>query len=131
MGAAPTELVLRVDAGPGADDGELAELAFRLRDDLQQLDDLSVRLAPGESPDPGAKAGDPVEWGSLVVSAMTSGAVAAVLKTAHVWLLQRRGTSLSVRVGGDELVLTAASGDEQRRVIEDWLARAAPATADG
>src|SRR4029453_8170948 len=59
MGAAPTELVLRVDAGPGADDGELAELAFRLRDDLQQLDDLSVRLAPGESPEPGAKAGDP------------------------------------------------------------------------
>ena len=38
-----------------------------------------------------------------MVSAVTSGALSAVLKTAHVWVARRRGTSLSVRIGGGEL----------------------------
>jgi hypothetical protein len=129
MGAAPIELVVRVDAGPDADDRERAELAFRLRDDLDQLDDASVQLARGGTAEPGAKTGDPVEWGTLIVSAVTSGALSAVLKTAHAWLARRRGTSLSVKIGDDELVLTGASTSEQRRVIEDWLARQTAAAA--
>ena len=123
MGAAPMQLIVRVDAGPGADDRELADLAFLLRDDLDHIDDASVELARGGDHEPGAKSGDPVEWGTLMVSAVTSGALSAVLKTAHVWVSRRRGASLSVRIGSDELVLSGASSDEQRRVIEDWLAR--------
>ena len=123
MGAEPMQLIVRVDAGPDADDRERAELAFLLGGDLDHLDDTSVELARGGAPEPGAKSGDPVEWGTLMVSAVTSGALSAVLKTAHVWVSRRRGTSLSVRIGDDELVLTGASSDEQRRVIEDWLAR--------
>lgn len=123
MGAAPMQLIVRVDPGPDADDRERADLAFRLRDELDPIDDASVQLARGEAPEPGAKTGDPVEWGTLVVSAVTSGALSAVLKTAHVWVARRRGTSLSVKIGDDELVLSGASTDEQRRVIEDWLAR--------
>jgi Effector Associated Constant Component 1 len=129
MGAAPIQLVVRVDAGPDADDEELAGLALRLRDDLQQLDEASVELAREGTTPPGAKSGDPVEWGTLIVSAVTSGALSAVLKTAQAWLARRRGSSLSVKIGDDELVLTGASTDEQRRVIEDWLARREAAEA--
>lgn len=131
MGAAPMQLIVRVDAGPGADDRERAELAFLLRADLDQVDGTVVEAARGRDPGPGAKSGDPVEWGTLMVSAVTSGALSAVVKTAHVWLTRRRGTSLSVSIGGDELVLTGASTDEQRRVIEDWLARQTPAMGHG
>jgi hypothetical protein len=109
MGAAPIQLVVRLDAGPDADDEELAGLALRLRDDLQQLDEASVELAREGTPPPGAKSGDPVEWGTLIVSAVTSGALSAVLKTAQAWLARRRGSSLSVKIGDDELVLTGAS----------------------
>jgi hypothetical protein len=123
MGAAPMQLIVRVDAGPDADDRERAELAFLLRADLDVIDDTVVEAARGGDPEPGAKSGDPVEWGTLVVSAVTSGALSAVLKTAHAWVSRQRGTALSVRIGDDELVLTGASSDDQRRVIEDWLAR--------
>jgi hypothetical protein len=57
------------------------------------------------------------------------GALSAILKTAQAWLARRRGSSLSVKIGDDELVLTGASTDEQRRVIEDWLARREAAEA--
>jgi hypothetical protein len=123
MGAAPMQLIVRVDAGADADDREQAELAFLLRHDLDLLDETSVELARGGEREPGAKSGDPVEWGTLVVSAVTSGALSAVVKTAQAWVSRRRGTALSVRIGDDELTLTGASSDEQRRVIEDWLAR--------
>ncbi len=131
MGAAPIQLVVRVDAGPNADQGELAELALRLRQDLDHLDDTSVQLLRGGTHPPGAKSGDVVEWGTLIVSAVTSGALSAVIKTAHTWLVRQRGGSLSVRIGGDELVLTGVSTGEQRRVIEDWLARQTAAESAG
>src|SRR5215213_3049335 len=131
MGAAPVQLVVRVDAGVDADQSELGELTLRLRDELEQLDDSSAELLRGGSAEPGAKAGDVVEWGTLVVSAVTSGALSAVLKTAHAWLVRQRGGSLSVRIGDDELILTAASIREQRRVIDDWLARQAATVAPG
>jgi len=123
MGAAPMQLIVRVDAGPDADARERADLAFLLRDDLEDIDDADVELARGGDHEPGAKSGDPVEWGTLMVSAVTSGALSAVLKTAHAWVSRRRGTSLSVRIGDDELILTGASSEQQRRVIEDWLVR--------
>ena len=123
MGAAPMQLIVRVDAGPEADDRERAELSFLLRDDLEHVDDTTVELARGGEHEPGAKSGDPVEWGTLLVSAVTSGALSACLKTAHAWVGRRRGTALSIRIGDDELVLTGASSDDQRRVIDDWLAR--------
>ena len=129
MGAAPVQVVVRVDAGLDADQSELGQLTLRLRDELEQLDDASAELARGRTPEPGAKSGDVVEWGTLVVSAVTSGALTAVLKTAHAWLVRQRSGSLSVRIGDDELVLTAVSLGEQRRVIDDWLARQAAAVA--
>jgi hypothetical protein len=122
-GAAATQLVVRVDAGPDASDDELMELTLRLRDELRELDHASVELSRGGTAPAGAKSGDVVEWGTLVVSAVTSGALSAVLKTATAWIGRRRDTGISVRIGDDELVLTGVSSAEQQRVVEDWLAR--------
>jgi len=130
MGAAPIQLVVRVDAGPGADHVELAELAFRLRDDVEQLDDASVKLAPGEAPEPGAKSADAIEWGTLVVSLVTTGALTAFITTVNDWVSRQRG-DVTVKVGDDQLVLTGASSADQRRLIDAWLARQVPVVGRG
>ena len=123
MSAAPTEVVVRLDAGPDADDHELAELALRLRDDFRDLDVESVDLARrGEAP-PGAKSGDPLELGTLFVTIASSGVLTALINTENSWIGRRRRGSIRVKIGNDELVLTGASSEHQRRVIEEWLAR--------
>ena len=128
MSAAPTELIIRVYAGPDTDDEELAELALRLRDDLGELDAATVRLARTGTPVPGAKSGDVVEWGTLVVSMVSSGALTALIKTADSWLARQRH-GISLRVGEDELVLTGSSTAHQQRVIEQWLSARASGNA--
>jgi hypothetical protein len=47
MGDVETKVVLDVDAGPDAEEEELAELALGLRADLLDVDLESVRLAGG------------------------------------------------------------------------------------
>jgi hypothetical protein len=76
----------------------------------------------GEAP-AGAKSGDPVELGTLFVTIASSGALTALINTANSWIGRRRRGSIRVKIGNDELVLTGASSEHQRRVIEEWLAR--------
>jgi hypothetical protein len=132
MSAEPTEVVLHLDPGVGADDEERAVLALRLREDLADLDVESVRLASGGEPGPGAKSGDAVAWGTLLVGIVSSGALTALVNTVNAWVARQRGGSVRVRIGEDELVLTGASSEDQRRVIDDWLAhRGVGAPGDG
>ena len=132
MGAAPTQLIVHVDAGPGAEAEELADLAFGLRADLDEVDEASVHLAREGVPPPGAKAGEVVEWGTLVVSLVSSGALTAFVNTLNAWISRQRG-DVTVRIGDDELVLSGASSADRRRLIDDWLAHrtAAMGTSHG
>jgi len=119
----PTEVVVRVDAGPDGDEEEIAELALRLRDELREVDGAaSVRLARDAPAPPGAK-GAAVEWGTLLVGVVSSGALTALVTTASSWLGRQRGGSVRVRIGDDELELTGATSEEQRRLVDAWLAR--------
>ena len=120
----PTEVVVCVDAGPNGDEEEVAELALRLRDELHEVDGASVRLAREAPAPPGAK-GAAVEWGTLLVGVVSSGALTALVTTATSWLGRQRGGSVRVRIGDDELELTGATSEEQRRLVEAWLARRA------
>jgi Effector Associated Constant Component 1 len=123
MSATPTQVVLRVDPGPDADDEELAELALRLRDDLQALDVGPVQLSRGGTAPAGAKSVDPIEWGTLLVAIGSSPALLTLIRTANAWLARQRQGRVRVKIGDDELELTGASTDDQRRLIDDWLAR--------
>ena len=123
MSGEPTQIVVRVDLGSDADLEERADSALSLRDDLANLDVESVQFASGTSPEAGAKAGDPVSWGTLIVGVVSSKALTALITTVNGWLSRQRGGTVSVKIGGDELVLTGVSSDDQRRIIDDWLAR--------
>jgi hypothetical protein len=123
MSAAPTQVVLRVDAGPDADEEEVAELALRLRDDLEALDVGSVELSRSGTAPAGAKSVDPIEWGTLLVAIGSSPALMTLIRTANAWIARQRQGRVRVKIGEDELELTGASTDDQRRLIDDWLAR--------
>lgn len=123
MSVTPTQVVLEVDAGPDADEQEVAELALRLRDDLDALDVGSVQLARSGAAPPGAKSVDPVEWGKLVVAIVSSPALLSLVRTANAWVGRQRRGRVRIKIGDDELVLTGVSTEDQRRLIDDWLAR--------
>jgi hypothetical protein len=118
----PMEVVVRVDAGPDGDEEELAQLALRLRDELQEVDGAAVRLAREVAAPPGAK-GAAVEWGTLLVGVLSSGALTALVTAASSWLGRQHGGSVRVRIGDDELELTGATSEEQRQLVDAWLAR--------
>jgi hypothetical protein len=59
----------------------------------------------------------------LLVGVVSSKALSALIDTVNGWLSRRRGGTVSVKIGEDELVLTGASSEDQRRIIDDWLAR--------
>ena len=123
MSDTPTQVVLELDAGPDADEEEVAELALRLRDDLESHDVGSVQLSRSRTAPPGAKSVDPVEWGRLLVEIASSPALVALIGTANAWVARQRRGRVRVKIGQDEIVLTGVSSDDQRRLVDDWLAR--------
>jgi hypothetical protein len=120
---AETQIVLRLDPGSDSDPEERAELAFRLRDELAGLDVDSIQLGGSADAPDGAKSGNAVEWGTLLVAVVSSGALTALVNAVGAWAARQRGGSVSVKIGADELVLSAASREDQRRLVEEWLER--------
>ena len=98
----------------------------------REVDLESVHLASGGERPAGAKSGDVVEWGTRVVGVASSGAVTALITAVSTWIRRQPSASVRVKVGEDELELTGASSDDQRRLTEAWLARrSAGAGSDG
>jgi hypothetical protein len=130
VGEAPIELTLRVDGGPDADPEENAELALRLRDELRETDAASVKLGRGDDAPSGAKSGDPVELGTLLVGVVSSGALTAVLTTANSWIARQKRGRVHVKLGDDELLLSGMPSEDQQRLIDHWLSRQSAEATD-
>jgi hypothetical protein len=112
---------LTVDAGPGSDAEETAELADRLRGELEahELDAETVA-----APAPVGSKGLGVDIGSLLVVLSASGGVlTSLIGTLQAWLLRQSGSKLLLEIDGDRIELTGVSDVEQRRALDAWLAR--------
>jgi len=121
-------VLVSVDAGPGADDGDTAELATRLREELV-AHDFDPVATPSTAPQ-GAKGAGSGELGSLlVVLAASGGVLTTLLGTLQAWLLRNAGSQVVVELDGDRLELTGATDDERRRALDSWLARHGDTTA--
>jgi hypothetical protein len=105
-----------------ADSEEIEELTQRLRRQLLQLDVEGVaRPRSGETP-PSAKAVDVVQVGELIVRlAQTGPAFAALATVLHRWLRGGTGRQLHIEIGGDKLVLSSATAEQQQAAIAAWL----------
>jgi membrane-associated two-gene conflict system component 1 (EACC1) len=112
---------LTVDAGPGSDAEETAELADRLREELE-AHEVDAEAVPAAAPE-GSK-GLGVDVGSLLVALSASGGVLTTLiGTLQAWLLRQSGSKLLLEIDGDRIELTGASDEERRRALDAWLAR--------
>src|SRR5688572_22039051 len=108
-----------------ADAARLEELTASLRRELIDLDVEAVERVEGDPAPAGAKVGEVLALGALVVKvARTAGSVAAVVRALQDWAA-RGGRSVKLDVGGDRIELTGASRAQQDRLIAAWIERQA------
>jgi len=119
------ELRVGLELEPGADAAEVEERTLQLRGELLELDVDDVRQPSVGPPPVGAKGVDSALVGTLVVTAGRE-AVSAVVRLVAGWFSRGGGRSVKLQVGDDVLELSDASREEQRRVVEAFLARHVP-----
>ncbi len=122
MADSTLQLALTLNGGPEATAQDRESLARRLRDDLLELDIEAVE--PGKKKAPaGSKAGPAIDWTTLLVTLAASGGVLTTLIAAvQSWLLRSQASSVTVKLGDDELTLTGTGpySEEQKRVLALW-----------
>jgi hypothetical protein len=109
------------------DDARLEELTASLRRELSELDVDAVERVEGDPGPEGAKVGDVLVLGALVVKVARSAAsVAGVVRALQDWAA-RGGRTVKLDVGGDTIEVTGASRGQQDRLIQAWIERQAQA----
>jgi hypothetical protein len=106
-----------------ADAEELERLTSQLRGQLEELDVEAVEPIPGGPAPDGSKALDWAALGGLLVQ-LGPGAITAVVSTIQAWVSRDSKRSVTIKSGDRELVLTAATADQQERLVEAFLATA-------
>jgi hypothetical protein len=115
-------LELQLDTSDG-DAEELERLTRQLRGQLEELDVDAVEPISGGPAPEGTKAVDWVVIGGLVVRYGPAG-VSAVVRSVQAWVSRDARRSVTIREGDRELVLDAATADQQERLVEAFLAGA-------
>ena len=118
-----TELSLKINAMQEDGNEKLELITRRLREEILRLDVENVDLVKaGETPN-GARSGDVVALGSLLVTlATSSGVLPSLINTVQSWLGRTKGShSITLEVGGDKLEVTGISSQTQQQLIDTWL----------
>jgi hypothetical protein len=119
---------IEVGAEPDADAADLEEATLHLRRELLELDVQDVERPTDGPPPPGTRAVEVALLGTLVVTA-THELVSAVVRVVARWLGRRPDRSVKLEIAGDSIELTDPSAEDQRQLIEAFLARHAPASS--
>ena len=118
-------LIVQVLPAADSDAEELADLTGGVRAELLDVDATSVApLTAGAAPEGAKGLGDLAGW--LLVQFGTLDGLRAVVTAVHGWA-SRTGRTVEVSIGGDVLKVTAVTSQQQREIIDAWLARHAPA----
>ncbi|MEV0372016.1 hypothetical protein AB0I10_19670 [Streptomyces sp. NPDC050636] len=117
---------LVVVGSEGEWDAEESErLTRRLRAEIAELDVESVRPLPGAPAPEGAKSGDAIAFGAIVVALSASGGVfTQLIALLGDWLgRQSARHRISVTIDDDTLELEQATADERRQLIDAFVQR--------
>jgi hypothetical protein len=130
MGGGPLKLRIDIGLEPDAAASELDKATLQLRRELLELDVEDVeRPTAGPSPR-GARAVDAALLGTVIVTA-GSELVRAAVQAAIRWFSRRDQTgSIKLEIDGDSIEVTDPSVEDQRRLIEMFLARHAEGRVD-
>ncbi|MBL8251977.1 MAG: hypothetical protein JNJ76_00055, partial [Candidatus Competibacter sp.] len=71
-------------------------------------------------------AGDDIEWGKLLLTLVSGGAITALFGTLQSWLTRHERRSAIIKINGDEIHVTGITSAEQQRLIEAFLQRHRP-----
>ena len=119
---AAESLNLRVELeADDAGEEERDELARALRDELLQLDVEAVDRPESAAPE-GTRGAGAIELGTLLVTVGQS-ALGLVTSTIARWVQRRGGRSVTLELDGDRIELGGVSEEDQRRLIETFVAR--------
>jgi hypothetical protein len=117
------DFLLKIEASSDTDDQEKIELVRHLRKELLALNAVESVQSPQAPAVPGAKSVG-IDWQTLIVTMAASGGVLTTLiSTIQSWLKRRESTSVTLEVGEDKLIITAASSETQKRLVDDWINR--------
>ncbi len=118
------QVILNIDAGQEDDPEEIERFTQQLREDLTELDVEAVDLVrAGETPAK-AKVGDPIIWGTLLLTlAASGGVITTVINVLQSWLTRQERRSISLEIDGDKLEIKGISSKEQQRLINEWRRR--------
>ncbi len=118
------QVILNIDAGQEDDPEEIERFTQQLREELTELDVEAVDLVrAGETPAK-AKVGDPITWGTLLLTlAVSGGVITTVINVLQSWLTRQERRSISLEIDGDKLEIKGISSKEQQRLINEWRSR--------
>ncbi|MGH3103084.1 MAG: hypothetical protein ACRDN6_03180 [Gaiellaceae bacterium] len=126
MQSPAVDLEVSVDAGPDADDEEVARLAASLRRELLELEVENVELAATDAVPDGARGVEALALGALVVRLVrTPEALGAVARAVRAWLSGHGGRRVRIELEGDVLEVTGVSAADQERLVTAWIERQA------
>jgi hypothetical protein len=109
-----------IDAGPDVDRGELGRLSRRLRDELLDLDVVSVDFAAGDVYS-GTKGGTAASLGTMIVTLSDSAVLAAVVGVLRGWVRGGSARKVTIQLGKDKLEIKGMIGDREAGLIAKWL----------
>jgi hypothetical protein len=123
VGTIETRIVLEPDTELSAE--RIDRLTRRLRAQIAALDVDTVAFAPADGVPPGAKPGDAVTIGTLLVTMSASGGVfVGLVELLRGWLDSTTGRHrVSVTVEGDTIELDRATSEQQRQLVEAFIRR--------
>ena len=116
--------LLQIQIGEAEDTAadELDDATGRLREELLELDvDAVERPAAGPAP-PGTRGLEIAALGTLLVS-LAHEALPVVMATVARWVSRHGQRSVTIELDGDRIEVSGASAEDQRRLIDAFVAR--------
>jgi hypothetical protein len=122
MPEAAIGLRLEIELEPDADAAELEYATTQLRQELLELDVDRVDLPAGAPPPADTRGLEMAALGTLLVGAGRA-AIGPVMQAVQSWVARRSSRSVKITIDGDSIDLSNASQEDQRRLVESFLAR--------
>jgi Effector Associated Constant Component 1 len=120
-----SEIVIAVRLDTDADGAELELATSQLRRELLELDVDDVKAPRGGEAPPGARGVGAAEIGTLLVAAGRV-AIGPIVAAIQSWVARRASRSVKLTIDGDSIEVSNVSPEDQRELIQSFLARHAP-----
>ena len=122
MSGKKIQILLNLNAGAELDDEEKEHVTRQLRYELLGLAVGDVEFVKSGKTPTGAKAGDPVTLGALLITLAASGGVLpTIIGTIQSWLTRHNQRSISLEINGSKIDIKDVSSEDQKRLINAWI----------